>query len=140
MRKNIGLYRGKRKDGGGWVSGYLSVAFISNGVVARLGYTIKTLEAGTHDYREYEVDEETIGEYAGRSDKNGKKIFEGDIVEVSEIDGKQIAPIVFRKGCFIVDGNFGIFRIGVGAYKRRQLKVIGNIFDSPELLQERKPN
>lgn len=131
MREDLGLYKGKRTDNGEWIQGWY------------VGKTCKTIFSEAQASAQiiddnlfwHEVMPDTVCQCSGVPDKNGVKIFEGDIVEALEIGGKQIAPIVFRKGCFLVDGNFGIFRIGVGAYKRRLLKVIGNIFDNPELLK-----
>lgn len=86
------------------------------------------------------VDPKTVGRCTGLTDKNGKSIFEGDIVEAVGINDVQIAPVTFRKDFFIVDGSFGIFRVGVGTYKSKQLKIVGNIFDNPELLKAEAGN
>ena len=62
---------------------------------------------------------ETVGQYTGITDKNGKKIFEGDIVS---IDGKNY-EVKYLLGQFFVGINMPI------AYKRFECEVIGNIFD-----------
>ena len=67
---------------------------------------------------------DTLGQYTGLTDKNGKKIFEGDIVKV---DGRHY-EVKFMLGQFFVGINMPI------AYKRFDCEVIGNIHDKPELL------
>ena len=126
------LFRGKRKDNGKWVYGFYAL-FASN----------KGLKHGIYTGTEngcvipYEVDPETIGQFTGLTDRNGKKIFEGDIV----------------KGCWgtifsvYYDVCYLQFRArrsngserAIDYYNGRGgLEVIGNIYDSPELLGEQK--
>jgi hypothetical protein len=122
------LFKGKRKDNGEWVEGYY--LHISEG-------------EGTHDFEQhfikteykgrfglcYEVIPETIGQYTGLCDRNGKKIFEGDIVNFSDI----LYYIIFVDGCFRICRNHQF------SYTLHNLhssfEVIGNIHDNPELLK-----
>ena len=84
------------------------------------------------------VDKETIGQYIGLTDKNGKKIFEGDIVKENDIYHKgelQIKGntwrVAFADGLF-----FGNFKdISVYLQSLDGMEVIGNIHDNPELLE-----
>ena len=80
------------------------------------------------------VDPETVGQYTGLTDKNGTKIFEGDIVKY----GDTVHNVVFeqRNGT----AYFGLVystleTLSFGYYQDlKQIEVIGNIYDNPELL------
>lgn len=82
----------------------------------------------------YQVRPETIGQFTGLTDKNGTKIFEGDIVRY----GDTIHKVVFeqRNGT----AYFGLVyspieTLPFGHYQDlRQLEVIGNIYENPELI------
>ena len=110
---------------GTWVHGYLSDKnYIYD----------KSLEG------EFLVDENTICQYTGLTDKSGKKIWEGDIIKYHF--GEVYAPVKFGEyqSCFDSAPT-----IHVGFYIRKDLgywiklvdaEVVGNIFDNPELLEE----
>lgn len=121
------LFRGKRKDNGEWVYGDLE-------------------HNGKGEMKWVNGDEiipETVGQFTGLTDKNGKKIFEGDIVRYETIahNGYEgIYKVVFedRNGC----GYFGIAYSDIEtrgfcySTPASQMDTIGNIFDNPELFGE----
>lgn len=109
------LFRGKRLDNGLWIQGCLRQYPGGSAAIRdkEIQYTFK-------------VDPETVGQYTGLKDRNGKKIFEGDIVKV---DGK-IHEVKYLFGQFFIGVNMPI------AYKRFDCEVIGNIHGNPELLKE----
>lgn len=119
------LFRGKRTDNGEWVYGNLV-----RGCNKKYAYIV---EFGNEELcRNYvDVNLETVGQYTGLTDKNGTKIFEGDIVTMPSYNGGRCKSVVyFKSGKFAVDGsNYGFKDI-----RPKNMLVIGNIYDNPELL------
>ena len=122
------VFRGKRIDNGEWIEGYYAGYDLICPNEPESTYNATGDYYGQTPYVGFiEVDPETVGQYTGLKDKNGKRIFEGDIVR---IDGKN----------YEVQYLFGQFFVGINmpiAYKRFGCEVIGNIHDNPELLEVR---
>lgn len=82
-----------------------------------------------------EVNPDTIGQYTGLHDKNGKEIYEGDIVKYRDSRGQHIEKVIFDKGCFYAGMHWGSStRVAPKLINTRITEVIGNIYDNPELL------
>lgn len=83
-----------------------------------------------------DIDENTIGQYTGIDDKNGKEIYEGDIVRYRDSRGQHIEKVIFDKGCFYAGMHWGSStRVAPKLINTRITEVIGNIYDNPELLE-----
>lgn len=138
------LYRGKRVDNGKWVYG--NIVFTRSGRAFLLEGSFFSGESYEGDFKRgeiygTEVIPETVGQYTALKDKNGKRIFEGDIVRRFNIKGKEIMryTVEWHDDCcmFVLsycgddmgyDTDFTVF---YGA----ELEVIGNVFDNSELLK-----
>ena len=135
------LFRGKCVDNGGeWAVGA--------GILQAKNHTYVFVCAGAPCNRDYyatlEVIPETIGQYTGLTDKNGNKIFEGDIVKYIIDKGEyefaefEYGNIIFLNGGFQIAGKPCDLCVCSFDTKDFDLEVIGNIHDNPELLKERK--
>lgn len=137
------LFRGKCIDNGEWVDGDLIHNDNEDFPMSLIGSLI--LSRDKHDnnisfdgYCLYEVAPATIGQYTGLEDKNGTKIFEGDIVEI-RFD-RSVCPEVVGEVYFI-NGGFHIRSSDAGLSLLvyvQYCEIIGNIHDNPELLSGRK--
>ena len=117
------LFRGKRADNGKWVEGNLFIPDSDNRPTQIL--------MGTDIVRiSYEIDPETVGQFIGITDKNGKKIFEGDIMQLSA--GTYPCLVYFDGRGFKWLRNNKRIDIDLTFEK---MAVIGNIYDNPELLK-----
>lgn len=81
------------------------------------------------------VDIGTVGQYTGLTDKNGKKIFEGDILK--NIESGRIVAICYSGCSFCYSHNGTIYGIDDSetGLEMNEWEVIGNIHDNPELLE-----
>lgn len=113
-------FRGKRFNKNEWVYGYL--------VHCRNTTTIENEECG------WVVDPSTIGQYTGLKDKNGKKIFEGDIFTLGS---ERILYIVEWIDIGLKGRQNGNSSTVGLSYWKNNIEVIGNIHDNPELLEEK---
>lgn len=119
------LFRGKRLDNGEWVEG---------GVLCYAEYTAICVYSDYNNWHEFiEVDPKTVCQFTGLTDKNGVKIFEGDVVDILT-ENEEIGVVKYEDGGFLVsaDGFCVDFHSNING---TDLEVIGNIFDNPELVE-----
>lgn len=92
----------------------------------------------------HEVDPSTVGQYTGLTDKNGKRIFEGDICEVVRFDTDSHE---YKSQIFLVEwieSGFGLYSqsisgelvMFIGISDMEDIEVIGNIHENPEMIKE----
>ena len=139
------LFRGKRCDNGEWVQGFYLRAdhhWHKNGIHKdwiALGASANGGWFALHN--KYAVKAETVGQYTGLTDKNGKKVFENDIIVICyETDGEEFTetkrvhynekkccwyPMRWEECCEYCDHYTEV----------KSIEVIGNIHDNPELLK-----
>lgn len=131
------LFRGKRKDNGEWVYWNIYGEFCtSKGRRTRLIIKTPYGEKYYHYIHEIKqlIDPETIGQYTGLTDKNGKKIFEGDIVDILD-ENEEIGVIKWADDDAMFTINSDGWYTSFNIYWSIDLEVIGNIHDNPELLK-----
>lgn len=131
MKREI-KFRGKSKTDGEWFYGNLYYKDTE-------GRThIGTTKKGCLD-----IDPDTVGQYTGLKDKNGKEIYEGDIIGCHNPNIKHLIFYNEEQGRFMaaLDGDiendyFGICGLDCSRWNATK-EVIGNIHDNPELLNEK---
>ena len=132
------LFRGKRKDTEKWVQGHLHK--MDGYGTGYTEYGIQVQAISTSRPWSVLVIPETVGQYTGLTDKNGKKIFEGDIVKVQDdVFGSPfcngvVGKIVYDECAFFIepsnpmDSQWLFDECAV-------YEILGNIHDNPELME-----
>lgn len=126
-------FRGKRKDTGEWVYGDLV-------------HTIKDILILPIDegWNQYSVNSKTIGQFTGLCDKNGKEIYEGDILSAN---GRIVGWVKgeVRGYCYDVvyvnhpteEKRWSLYSTVMYDYKGK-IEITGNRFDNPELISDKR--
>ena len=137
------LFKAKQIDNGEWIEGSLIDLDIDSGYC----YIVQPYKKASIlpiifliTDRMKLVDTETLCQFTGLCDKNGKRIWENDIVFVTDENdcsgqiSTGIGDVIFIEGMWYIDGRpqEGLYDIN----KVFQIEVIGNAFDNQELLQE----
>lgn len=127
------LFRGKRKDNGEWVYGWVTTQHKKY----TEGDLLTEIQSSTFGEGEHYVDTETVGQYTGLKDKNGTKIFEGDIIDfLYRSDGDDYGIVQYDVDETEFGFVYNLIYDGLGRhYCSRDIEVIGNIYDNPELMK-----
>lgn len=134
------LFKAKRTDNGEWVQGYLvenTYTDYRSFIVTSACWEVENEKSS--DFIEtdvYEIDPETICQYTGLTDKNGKKIWENDIVKHEISSG--LGQVIWYQEDYIgwIVDDIWIDGQQYSHEMFNECEVIGNIFDTPELLEE----
>lgn len=126
MKREI-LFRGKLKKSNKFIYGLPTCDF---------SYIFNSSQVDSCD--NYEVIPETIGQFTGLLDKNGTKIFEGDIINLSSKYGKigiSNAKVYYEEASFKINKSIGCYSNFLYGWNL-DYEVIGNVYDNPELINK----
>ncbi|MFQ8638750.1 MAG: YopX family protein [Acutalibacteraceae bacterium] len=131
------LFRGKHLNNGEWEYGY----YCFLGPAGKEKHFIIPTSASA--FYGIEIDPLTLGQFTGLTDKNGKRIFEGDNCKVVQFDSNNCE---YRSRTFLmewIESGFGLYSrndddelvIFLGIGDTEDVEIIGNIHDNPELIK-----
>lgn len=142
-------FRGKRKDNGEWIYG--SLFNCPNSTCPNLSYYIipdncaqcNLCDDSMQGFKSkgvLEVVPESIGQFTGLKDKNGKEIYESDIIKYTVNSFKGEAEVIFDTGCFclkykqMLDIDYPCLALA----DEGSFEIIGNVWQNPELAETKK--
>lgn len=133
MNREI-LFKAKRKDNSEWVEGYYRripcMGMLEHYIMPR---------NPKNRMEQYEINPDTICQYTGLTDKNGKRIWENDILKAhldeSYPEDITYIKILWNEGRFCVHENYSTDIEALEKWDAEHFQVCGNIFDNTDLLE-----
>ncbi len=119
------IFKAKRKDNGEWAEGLPTVMWGQYHIINP-----------NDENTAYPIDEKTICQYIGLTDKNGRKIWENDIVEIPVENGYFLVEWSETEARWQMNNEEDRLIVDFDNYWSYQVEVIGNVFDNPELLEK----
>lgn len=131
MNREI-LFRGKRTDNGEWVYGRL----LAEDVIVPLNqeFEVEAKRIWGCDLTAHIVVHKTVGQFTGLCDKNGTKIFEGDIIDWG-FGLYVVVEYIKEYARFAGVNGDSIFPLEDTDDKEKRIEVVGNVYDNPDLLK-----
>lgn len=129
-------FRGIAKYGnlaGKWVYGSLVYDYDKETFISVSGYS----HTGSAFSGSYKVLSETVGQFTGLYDKNGREIYEGDILKITGSNEAKRVAYSNKEAAFGIqypDGDFFSFTLDISCISEECYEVIGNEYDNPDLL------
>ena len=139
MNREI-LFKAKKKDNGEWVEGYLfddgmpkPKRYFIGGIIIKPyeGTACDKWNVVGIDFCEIDID--TLCQFTGLTDKNGRKVWENDIVELPDENVYFKCEWEKDTARFVLNGDR--FTVDFDDYREYEVEVIGNIFDNADLLE-----
>lgn len=133
------IFRGKNATDNNWVYGFFTNRYVTSDTITMPPMEISTIviESGEHIV----IDHKTVGQYTGMKDKNGIRVFEGDIIITDnkwKNQGYSVVKYSDENTAFVLECQHSGEMLGEPFgmnYFSNNIEVIGNIYDNPELLE-----
>lgn len=128
MNREI-IFKARRKDNGKWVEGYYQKRFDLDGSEQHLIFWSKSYTVWEYA----EINPDTICQYTGLTDKNGKRIWENDIAHIRSSGLSGYGVVKYQNGNLVLVDEKR--KRTYSLYGEWKIRKDGNIFDNPDLLE-----